>query len=586
MNRRAAAKLLARLQLTETNLLILLSVFVGLATGFGALGFVKLISFFNRLFFGMTDQLLSTAVGFAATGGIRWWLPLIPALGGLLVGPIVYRFASEAKGHGVPEVMNAVARLGGIIRPRVAAAKTIASAICIGSGGSAGREGPIVQIGSALGSTIGQLFRMSGSRVKILVGCGAAAGISAVFNAPIAGVIFSLEIILGDFAIKTFAPVILSSVVSSVVTRTFLGNHPAFDVPAHTLISAWEIPMYILMGILLGALAVVFIKVLDIFEDFFEKLKITPWTKPAVGGLLLGILAIFFPQVLADGYQTISLTLHGNMAVGLLVVLIFAKLVATSLTLGSGNSGGIFAPSLFMGAVAGGSFGVLVHKIWPTVTSTPGAYALVGMAGMVAGATHAPITALLIIFEMTNDYRIILPLMVTVVFSALVAGRLFPHSIYTVKLFKRGIDLRGGKDINVLRSYTVADVMDESFQTIPAATTLLDIFHTFERSRESYFIVTDRKGEMKGVISFQDIRNLLSEHTLDYLVIAQDLVAREPFVLRRTDLLEDAYQLFGQYDFQLIPVVDSDNERKVVAVLRRADLIDYYNKRLIERLRQ
>ena len=586
MYRRFAAKLLTRLQLSETNLLILLSVFVGLATSFGALGFIELIQYFNHIFFGMTDQFLSTAVGFASSGGIKWWLPIIPAVGGLLVGPIVYRFASEARGHGVPEVMDAVARLGGIIRPRVAAAKTIASAICIGSGGSAGREGPIVQIGSALGSTIGQVFRMSGARVKILVGCGAAAGISAVFNAPIAGVIFSLEIILGDFAVKTFAPVILASVISSVVTRTFLGNHPAFEVPAYSLVSAWEIPLYIMMGILMGAIAVLFIRVLDWLEDAFERLNVTDWTKPIIGGLLLGILAMFFPQVLADGYQTISLTLHGNMAVGLLVVLIFAKLVATTLTLGSGNSGGIFAPSLFMGAVAGGSYGVLIHKIWPDITATPGAYALVGMAGMVAGATHAPITALLIIFEMTNDYRIILPLMVTVVFSALVAGRLFPHSVYTVKLFKRGIDLRGGKDINVLRAHTVAEVMDGEFETIPAATTLLDIFHTFERSRESYFLVTDRHDQMKGVISFQDIRNLLSEHTLDYLVIAQDLVASDTLVLRKSDDLEDAYKLFGQHDFQLIPVVATENDRHVVGVLRRADMIDYYNKRLIERLRQ
>jgi len=586
MIRRTAARLLKQLQLTETNILIILSVFVGLTTGLGAIGFVKLIEFFNDLFFGLTDQILSTAVGFASWGGYRWWLPVIPALGGLLVGPIVYRFASEAKGHGVPEVMNAVARLGGIIRPRVAVAKSVASAICIGSGGSAGREGPIVQIGSALGSTVGQVFRMSGDRVKILVGCGAAAGISAVFNAPIAGVIFSLEIILGDFAIKTFAPVILSSVISSVVTRTFLGNHPAFEVPSYSLVSAWEIPMYVAMGIVLGAVAVLFTRTLDVTEDFFDKLKIPNWTKPALGGLILGGLAIFYPQVLADGYQTIRLTLYGNLALWLMVTLIFMKVIATALTLGSGSSGGIFAPSLFIGAVSGGAFGTLVHKLFPAVTATPGAYALVGMAGMVAGATHAPITALLIIFEMTSDYRIILPLMVTVVFSALVAGRLFEHSIYTVKLVKRGIDIRGGRDINVLRSRTVAEVMDKQFQTIPAATTLLDIFHAIERSRESYFVVTDRHDRMKGVISFQDIRNLLSEHQLDYLVIAQDLVLPETVVLQENDDLEDAYTRFGQRDLMLIPVVDRADPSRVVGVLRRDDLIDFYNKRLIDRLRR
>lgn len=586
MNRRVLTKLIRSLQLSETNLLILLAVMVGLATSFGAIGFVRLIEFFNELFFGFTDQILSSAVGFANWGGYRWWLPIIPALGGLLVGPIVYKFASEAKGHGVPEVMNAVARLGGIIRPRVAAAKTLASAICIGSGGSAGREGPIVQIGSALGSTIGQLFRMSGARVRILVGCGAAAGISAVFNAPIAGVIFASEIILGDFAAKTFAPVLLASVVSSVVTRTFLGNHPAFEVPSYSLVSAWEIPLYAVMGVALGAFAVLFTRVLDATEDLVDKMKITNWTKPALGGLLLGGLAIFYPQVLADGYQTIKLTLYGDMGLALLVVLIGMKLVATALTLGSGNSGGIFAPALFMGAVAGGAFGTVVHDWFPSITATPGAYALVGMAGLVAGATHAPITAILIIFEMTNDYRIILPLMVTVVFAVLVAGRLFPHSIYTVKLFKRGIDIQGGRDINVLRSHTVAEVMDTEFETMSAASTLMDIFHAIERSSQSYFVVVDRQDRMKGVLSLQDIRKLLSEHSLDYLVIAADLVQPDTLVLHESDDLEEAYRLVGQHDFQQVPVVDKDDALKVVGVVRLDRLKDFYNRSLLECLRR
>ncbi|MEW6411485.1 MAG: chloride channel protein [Candidatus Zixiibacteriota bacterium] len=575
--------LVKRLSISGTNVLIILSVFVGLSTALGAIGFVYLIRYFNDLFFGLTDQLLTETIG---ERGFKFWFPIIPMLGGLLVGPIVYKYAAEARGHGVPEVMNAVARLGGIIRPRVAAAKTIASAICIGSGGSAGREGPIVQIGSAIGSTIGQVFRMSGDRVKILVGCGAAAGISSVFNAPIAGVIFSLEIILGDFAIKTFSPVILSSVVASVVTRSFMGNHPAFAVPSYSLVSAWEIPLYVILGIILGGYGVFFTKVLDAFEDFFEKMKIKPVLKPALGGLLLGVIAIFYPQVLADGYETIKLTLYGNMGIMLLVVLIFMKLAATSLTLGSGNSGGIFAPSLFMGAVAGGAFGFLINMLFPEITATPGAYALVGMAGMVAATTHAPMTAMLIIFEMTSDYRIILPLMVTVVFSALVAGRLFKYSIYTAKLAKRGIEIKGGKDINVLKSHKVREIMDRNFETINSTAPLAQIFRAIESSNESYFVVNDNEGHLKGVISFQDIRSVLSQHTLDYLVIAQDLVKENTEVLNFDDDLEKAYKLFGIKDLSLIPVVDPYSGDKVIGVVRRDELIEYYNKRLLDTLRR
>jgi len=580
-----AAKFLRRFQPSETQFLIVLSVIVGGATGLGAVGFIVLIKYFNRIFFGLTDQILAQAVSFGRDWGFKFWLPLIPMAGGLIVGPIVYKFAKEARGHGVPEVMDAVARLGGIIRPRVAAAKTVASAVCIGSGGSAGREGPIIQIGSALGSTIGQVFHMSGDRVKILVGCGAAAGISAVFNAPIAGVIFSLEIILGDFAIKTFAPVILASVISSVVSRTFLGNHPAFAVPSYSLVSAWEIPFYVVMGVVLGALAVLFTRTLETFEDFFENLKIPDWTKPAMGGLLLGVVAIFYPQILADGYETIKLTLFGDIALWLMLVLIFMKMLATSLTLGSGNSGGIFAPSLFMGAAAGGAYGYFINLLFPNVSATHGAYALVGMAAMMAGTTHAPITAMLIIFEMTSDYRIILPLMITVVFSALVARKIFPLSIYTVKLWRRGIDLRGGKDINVLRSHSVSEVMDTNFESVPASMNLVEIFHKIEQSKETYFVVNDHDGHLKGIISFQDIRNLLSQHELDYLVIAQDLVGPDTVVIDASDDLEKAQQIFGHRDFSLIPVVTKLQPDKVIGVIRKDELTDYYNKRLIETLR-
>ncbi len=579
----AIDRLIKRIQPSETNVLIMMSIIVGLATSLGAIGFIKLIEYFNGLFFGLSDLVLTAQL---PDFGFNWWLPVIPMAGGLLVGPIVYKFAKEAKGHGVPEVMNAVARLGGIIRPRVAAAKAVASAICIGSGGSAGREGPIVQIGSAIGSTVGQMFRMSGDRVKILVGCGAAAGIASVFNAPIAGVLFSLEIILGDFAITTFSPVILSSVIASVVTRSFLGNHPAFAIPEYSLVSAWEIPLYMVMGLSLGFVGVGFTRTLDLFENIFEKIKMNPMLKPALGGLILGGIAIFYPQVLADGYETIKLTLEGQFGLALLLILLVMKIAATSMTLGSGNSGGIFAPSLFMGAVAGGAFGIMVHSFFPEVTATPGAYALVGMAGMVAATTHAPITALLIIFEMTSDYRIILPLMITVVFSALFARKLFPHSIYTVKLIRRGIDIRGGKDVNILRSHKVAEIMDEVFEKINLSTTLFEIFAKVEKTSDSYFVVVNNDDAIQGVISFQDLRSMLSLHSLDQLVIAKDLVQEETVVVNYDDNLEQAFKLFGVKDLKMIPVINKYDKDKVIGVLRREDMIDYYNRQLIETLRR
>ncbi|RKX32448.1 MAG: chloride channel protein, partial [Candidatus Zixiibacteriota bacterium] len=436
--------------------------------------------------------------------------------------------------------------------------------------------------GSAVGSAIGQVFKMSAARTKILVGCGAAAGISAVFNAPIAGVIFSLEIILGDYTIKTFSPVLLASVVASVVTRSFFGNHPAFEVPDYSLVSAWEIPLYVILGGFCGTIAVLFTTSLHKTEVFFDRLKVVPMLKPAIGGLMLGIIGIYFPQIFADGYDTIRLTLYGNMIVWLTLVLIFLKIIATNLTLGSGNSGGIFAPSLFIGAVAGGTFGYFAHALFPAVTATEGAYALVGMAALVAGTTHAPITAILIIFEMTSDYRIILPLMVAVVFSTLVARRIFEPSIYTIKLIKRGIFLKGGKDTAVLKANRVEDIMDQEFETLPAAMPLAKIMEKVEASKGTTFMVVDRLGKFVGILSFQDMLGILTQHTLDYLVIAKDIATTDFVTVYPDDDLETALGRLNLKGFKMLPVVNRNDPSIILGVLRREDLIQHYNKKLIE----
>ncbi len=572
-------------RLSETNILISLAIVVGIGTGFGAILFISLIEYARQLFFGYSADVLSGLLS-VGEGGYKWWIVIIPAVGGLLAGPIIYYFAKEAKGHGVPEVMDAVARKGGIIRPQVAAVKALASAICIGSGGSAGREGPIIQIGSAIGSTIGQIFKMSGNRVKILVGCGAAAGISAVFNAPLAGIIFSLEIILGDFAIKTFAPVLLSSVLASVITRFFLGNHPAFEIPSYELVSAWEIPLYVILGVICGFVALMFTRVLGWSENFFDNLKIPEISKPAIGGFLLGIIGIFYPQVFADGYSTIDVALYGRMAFGLLFILIFLKVAATSLTLGSGNSGGIFAPSLFMGAMAGGAFGTLAHSLFPTITATPGAYALVGMAALVGGTTHAPITAILIIFEMTNDYRIILPLMIAVTFSTLVSRHMFEYSIYTFKLASRGVFLKAGKDLTVLRAIKTYEVMDRQYESIRPRTTLKELIRKIETSRESYFMMVDDGDHLRGIISFQDLRGLLTKRDVQELIIAEDIAHTDLVTVTPDEDLEEVRRKFAVRAMKLLPVIEPHSDNKIIGVLRYDDMMTIYNKRLLDTLRE
>jgi CIC family chloride channel protein len=571
-------ELLSRLKVSEQLFLIILASVVGVGGGFGAIIFRELIGFFNHMFFGYGKTILSSATSY--------WIiliPLIPALGGLLVGPLTYRWAKETRGHGVPEVMEAVALKGGVIRPKVAVVKSLASSICIGSGGSAGREGPIVQIGSALGSTLGQFFKMSGERMKILVGCGAAAGISATFNAPIAGVLFALEVILGDFAIQTFGPVIISSFVASVISRAFLGNFPAFLVPAYDLVSVWEIPLYMVLGLLAGGVSVLFIRFLYRSDDLFESLKIKGHLKPALGGLLLGIIAVFYPQIFGVGYEGIKAALHEEMFWGVMFLLIFFKIVATSLTLGSGGSGGIFAPSLFIGAMLGGFFGNVVHTLFPQVAAAPGAYALVGMSAVVAGTTHATLTAMLIIFEMTGDYRIILPLMLASVLSTLLANRLSKESIYTLKLVRKGISLKGGRDVSILTSTFVREVMSRSWETISQSMPMGQLLRLVEESRFSFYPVVNSTGGLEGILSLQDVKRLITKRGLEDLVIVKDVMPGYVQTLIEDETLASALQKFGLQDVEALPVVDKENPRKLVGVLKRSDIVTFYNKKLLER---
>lgn len=562
---------------SERRILIILSAVVGVGGGIGAVVFRWLIGFFHDIFFGYGNPLFVQLTPYH-----KYLIPLIPVAGGLLVAPITYRLAKEARGHGVPEVMLAVALRGGIIRPFIALAKSIASSICIGSGGSAGREGPIVQIGSALGSTVGQMFKMSGERVKILVGCGAAAGISATFNAPIAGVFFALEIILGDFTMYAFSPVILSSVIATVISRAFLGNSPAFVVPHYELVSVWEMPMYVGLGLAAGVFSVLFVKVLYQSEDFFEALKINNLLKPALGGLVLGIIGIFYPQVFGVGYETITSALHEETVIWVLFLLVFLKIAATSLTLGSGGSGGVFAPSLFMGAALGGFFGNVVHLAFPVFTATPGAYALVGMSAMVSGTIHAPLTAMLIIFEMTGDYRIILPLMLASVVSTLVANKLMRESIYTMKLSRRGISLKAGKDKTLLEGILVQEVMTKTWQALPQNMPLSQLLQFVEQSKGDVFPVLDLKGELAGILTLQDIRSVMTKKVLEDLVIVEDIISHNYPTVTPEDNLGTALAKFELRDLDGLPVVDRHNPKKLLGVLRRAHIISFYNRRLLE----
>ncbi len=557
--------------------LLFLGGLIGLCSGLGSEFFRWLILFLKEIFFFGRFEILSIAPS------VPWYfLPLIPMAGGLIIGPLSHFFPTEAKGHGVPEVMQSIALKNGIIKPRTILLRTFASAVCIGSGGSAGREGPIVQIGSSIGSAFGQLFNMSAERMKVLVGCGAAGGIAATFNAPLAGVIFSIEIILGVFSIRTFTPIVISSVTATAVSHAFHGNTPAFLVPSYQIVSYWEILFYVILGLLSGLIARLYIVTLYWTEDYFEKkIHVHPVLKPAIGGLVIGSLAIFLPQIMGNGYEAMDMALKGQMVWYITFILIFMKIIATSITLGSGGSGGVFAPALFIGAMLGGTFGSLVHSIYPDITATKGAYALVGMGSVIAAAAHAPMTNILILFELTNDYKIILPIMASCIIATSVVRFLSKDSIYTLKLRRRGINIQEGREVSIMGSIKVGDVMDKKVETILETTPFKRILTILSRSTNSYFPVVNSKHKMVAILSFSDIREVMFEEGLKDLVVAKDIAATEVITLSPKDNLNKALEKFVEIDVAQLPVVDSKNQDRVIGMLSRGDLISAYNKKVL-----
>jgi len=562
----------------EHTIMAVLAVGVGLAGGLGAVVFRYLIDFFQTLAYGSSEELLSVVLA------LPWYLKVwVPVVGGLVVGPLVYFFAKEAKGHGVPEVMEAVALKGGVIRKRVVFVKTLASAICIGTGGSVGREGPIVQIGSAVGSTLGQMFKVSQDRMRTLVGCGAAAGIAATFNAPIAGSMFALEVVLGDFGLGTFSPIVISSVAATAISRAFLGDTPAFIVPAYNLVSAWEFPMYVVLGLFCAVVGVTFTTVLYRIEDLFDDIKFPEYLKGIIGGLILGAAGLFFPEILGVGYGAIDLALMQKMAWWLLLVLIGLKILATSITIGSGGSGGIFAPSLFMGAMAGGFFGAVVHHLFPTLTASPGAYSIVAMGAVVSATTHGPLAAMLILFEMTGDYKIILPLMMSCILATVFAGMLKKESIYTLKLIRRGIDIREGKEINVLKSMSVKDVMSHRVETINEGSSLAEMTDLISKSKFNSFPVLNADNKLAGILSFNDYSEALYDEHLKDLVVAKDLMSENVVTVSSETDLYTALGKISLKDFSTMPVVSPDGPTELVGIVTRRDIIGAYERAVLKK---
>lgn len=585
-----------RLSLPPDWWLIVLGAAIGVVTALGAIAFKKVLD-----------------VGAEYTSGVSaempiWMLPVLPMAGGLVTAFLVGRFASEARGHGVPEVITAVHQRGGRIRRRVAAVKAITSITTIGTGGSAGAEGPIVQIGSAIGSGIAQTLHVSREHVTTLLGCGAAAGIASVFNAPLAGVLFVMEILLRDFSLKTFTPIMIASVMSAATTQAMLGRNEALFAVSKELATYQftlpELPSYVVLGLVCAVVAVAFIKLLYWMEDVFAKLRMPMLLKPVCGALLLGVLGIAYlsvmraqghgearvPNFFYNGYSTIETLLEpptydgaivkrvsdaGSMEPGtaqsnplmegevlatglvMLVALMGCKMLGTALTLGSGGSGGVFAPSLFLGATAGAAFGEALDGVGLLPEgSSPASYALVGMAAMVAGTTHAPMTAILILFELTTDYKVILPIMIAAVLATLGAQFLLHDSIYSLKLRRGGLHIGTAADLTILRKLTARQITPVPHVAVRPADPLDKLFKLSDVYKIVDFVVVDSDDKYVGLVTGQDLRTALIEReAIPYLLVAE-LVRQDLPTIEADETLDAVLRKFSQTDVTSLALVE------------------------------
>jgi CIC family chloride channel protein len=586
--------------LNEFLMLNAFAILIGMASGLLALAFRYLIWTVHSLYYNQGVAIGEpwanvTAFDFSFTffESVGFLLLIILPVGGLIVGLLTTYGAKEAKGPGVSEVMEATHTRGGFLRRRVVIVKAFASSISIGTGGSAGREGPIVQMGSGVGSAIGRRSKLSDTRVKILLSCGVSGAIAATFNAPIAGVLFALELVLLEFRTRSFVPLVVSAVVGTAMMGVLTGDilpSPFFETN-YKLGSAFELPMFLLLGLVAGLVGVLFIKMFYGMEDVFNKLKVKPYFKPAIGGLLVAIIGLAIPQVLGVGYDSIRsaiatneglLGLAGFSLFASLLILMLAKMLATSLTLGSGGSGGVFAPSLFIGAMLGAAFGVGMNLLFPQVVGTTswGAFAMVGMGAVFAAASRATLTSIVIVFELTGNYDFILPLMFACVVADAVGVLLSPHTIFTEKLRRKGIRFSQDMQVNILEMISVEEAMIKNPETITEDTLVGKVANKIIFTGYHGFPVLNDKGELVGILAQEDIKKALKEGK--HRTKAGELDTEEIIVSHLDEDLNSVLERMAIHGIGRLPVVDREDEKRLVGFITRSDIIKAHRKKMEE----
>ncbi|RMH60937.1 MAG: chloride channel protein [Zetaproteobacteria bacterium] len=566
--------------------MVMLAVVVGILSGYAALFLRFSIEWVSLLWVG--ERTWENAIQ-----SLPWYIyVLAPTTAGLIVGWLVSRFLPGGELRGVPGVLADLVERNGHINNHQMVTETIGTAVAVGSGASLGREGPTVALGALIASEVGQRLRLTEQQIRTLIGCGIAAGIASSFNTPIAGVLFALEVILADYTIATFSPIVIASVLATVITRAELGNFPAFTIPEFQLISAWEIPAYIIMGVICGLVASILIKSLAPMRAWIARLSPDRRFRPALAGLALGLLGLLIPQVMSIGYETVASImleniepnlLHFTLPLGIfLTIILIGKLFATIICSAGGFPGGLLGPSLFLGAAVGAMFGGAVHALMPAYSESYGAYALVGCGALTAAALQAPITIMLMVFEMTADYHIMLPLMAACSVATLVSRAFGRASVFTESLEERGINTQWGREQSWMRSVKVGQIPWRSIPSVHQNTSLAELKKIYVRSGKGCVQVVDDDGLMVGIVTFADLQDWLLDQSLDQAVIAAEVANRNVRVISEEGSLLEAIRTFDKEHFEQIPVVSADNPRKVLGVLARNAVFQTYHKLIIQ----
>ncbi|MFZ1729682.1 MAG: chloride channel protein [Bacteroidota bacterium] len=506
-------------------------------------------------------------------------IPLIPGLGGLGVGLLqVYVFKTKA-GHGVPEVILATRFARGDIQRRVMLQKLLTGALSIGSGGGGGREGPIIHVGAAVGISIANLFRLTRDQSRTLIACGAAAGIAGIFNAPMGGVMFVLEVILGDFRLKTFTPVVVSAVAATAITRNAYGSFVLVKAPSGFAIELPEFLLFALLGIIMGLMSAYFTRVIITVENWaHDNLRMSDVFRPAIGGLMAGVLILFLPAMMEQTYEPINQALHANLPIWLMLVVAFLKPWHTAITTGSGGTGGVFAPALKSGAMVGAVFGMLMMMLFPALVKSPTSYALSGMGAILAGTMHAPLTGILILIEISNDYTIVLPAMLTAIIATMIAQRFKSGSIYTWSISKPETRIGSFAYVPLLSGIPIEQIVERGVAHVIPSTPIRDIILIFENTRHEAVLVLDDDQHYLGLIEFEDVRSFISERELMQSLVAADVMVTSIKPVYEDTTLDVILKLFDDYGWSVLPVLSHGEEKVAIGLVTAYDAQTYYRR--------